>query len=164
MDMFELDSTKRTFGVLIVDDEDYVRSILQVALRHEGHTVWLAGDSREAFDLYRRHHESIDVVLMDVRMPGRDGPQTLAALQNLNPHIRCCFMSGNLGTYTEERLFDLGAVAIIPKPFHLDGLSQVLRNAILDDRQAAIANRQRDSAEANRQRDSAEKGVGSLFA
>jgi DNA-binding NtrC family response regulator len=135
MDMFELDSTKRTFGILIVDDEAHVRSILQVALRHEGHTVWLAGDSREALDLYRRHHESIDVVLMDVRMPGRDGPQTLAALQNLNPQVRCCFMSGSLGAYTEEGLFDLGAVAIVPKPFHLDELGQVLRNALLHNHQ-----------------------------
>jgi len=144
MDMIELGPTKRTFGVLIVDDEAYVRWMLQVALRQEGHTVWLAGDSREAIDLYRDHRDTIDVVLMDVRMPGRDGPQTLAALQHFNPQIRCCFMSGSLGAYTEERLFDLGAAAIIPKPFPLDNLSQVLRDAIVDDRAAATANRCRE--------------------
>jgi CheY-like chemotaxis protein len=47
--------------------------------------VWLAAGGQEALDLYQRHREAIDVVLLDVRMPGLDGPQTLAALRALNP-------------------------------------------------------------------------------
>ena len=63
---------------------------------------------------------------MDVRMPGLDGPQTLAALQEINPEIRCCFMSGHLGHYTEWTLCNLGAAAIFGKPFHLTEVAELL--------------------------------------
>ena len=65
--------------------------------------------------------------MLDVLMPGLDGPRTLAALQELNPQIRCCFMSGDLGSYTEDRLQSLGAVAVLQKPFRLAEVAEVLR-------------------------------------
>jgi CheY-like chemotaxis protein len=66
------------------------------------------------------------VVLLDVRMPELDGPGTLAALQTLDPQVRCCFMSGYLGGYTEERLLSLGAAAVLPKPFQLANTVRLL--------------------------------------
>ena len=133
--------TPRAYGILIVDDEPGVRGVLKVAMSEQGFSVWLAASGPEALDLYRRIHEAIDVVLMDVRMPGLDGPETLAALQNLDPQVRCCFMSGELGKYTEERLLDMGALAIIPKPFQLEEVNRVLRDKAFHDRQAILANR-----------------------
>jgi CheY-like chemotaxis protein len=118
--------TPPKYSVLIVDDEPAVRGMLGVGLRTHGFAVWLAADGREALDLYRRHRLAIDVVLLDVRMPGQDGPQTLAALQELNPLIRCCFMSGDLGGYTAERLRHFGAATVIQKPFRLAVLAQLL--------------------------------------
>ena len=59
-------------------------------------------------------------------MPGRDGPQTLAALQQLQPRIRCCFMSGDTGGYTDKDLHEMGAAAVLCKPFRLAEISQVL--------------------------------------
>ncbi len=91
-----------------------------------GQHVRAAADGQEALDLYRRHRETIDVVLLDVRMPGLDGPRTLAALQELNPRVRCCFMSGNPGTCTEKGLRRLGAASVLPKPFGLDDAALVL--------------------------------------
>jgi CheY-like chemotaxis protein len=119
-------ATPRKCGILVVDDEAGVRGVLNLGMRRQGFAVWVAADGQEALDLYRRHHETIDVVLMDVRMPGLDGPQTLAALQELNPQIRCCFMSGDLGNYTAERLQILGAAAVLRKPFHLAEVARVL--------------------------------------
>jgi CheY-like chemotaxis protein len=107
------------YGILVVDDEACMRDILAIALRQQGFAVWPAGNGHEALDLYRRHGAAIDVVLMDVRMPGLDGPETLAALQQFDPDVRCCFMSGDLGTYSEVQLADLGAEAVIGKPFAL---------------------------------------------
>jgi DNA-binding response OmpR family regulator len=57
------------------------------------------------------------VVLLDVVMPGLDGPHTLAALQKLCPTVRCCFMTGSPTPYTEEGLLELGAVRVFRKPF-----------------------------------------------
>jgi CheY-like chemotaxis protein len=107
-------------GVLVVDDEHLVRIMVQLALERNGFDVWLASNGREAIQLYRRHRDRIDVVLLDVRMPGQDGPQTLDALRELNPQVIACFMSGDSGTYLPEELRQRGAAYIIAKPFHLD--------------------------------------------
>ena len=116
----------RPYGVLIADDEEDVRDVLHDRLRKEGFSVWLATDGREALDLYRDHHQKIDVALLDVCMPGLDGPQTLAALQQLAPQIRCCFMSGYLGNHIEKDLCGAGAARVFAKPFRLDEVANVL--------------------------------------
>jgi CheY-like chemotaxis protein len=116
----------RKYGILVADDNDGVRRVLNASLRRRGFEVWLAADGPETLDLYWRYRALIDLVLLDVRMPKLDGPRTLAALQQVNPGIRCCFMSGNLGDYTKESLYDLGAAALFEKPFLVAGADQVL--------------------------------------
>jgi two-component system cell cycle sensor histidine kinase/response regulator CckA len=117
----------RQYGVLVVDDEASIRRLLSVGMQQRGFAVWLAASGQEALDLYRRHHQAIDLVLIDVCMQGMDGPQTLAALQELNPQIRCCFMSGHAAWYTEESLHKWSGVAVLRKPFRLAEVAQVLR-------------------------------------
>jgi CheY-like chemotaxis protein len=118
--------TAKQYGILVVDDEEAVRNVLGSGLRQSGFAVWLAANGPEALDLYWRHREGIDLVLLDVRMHGLDGPRTLAALKELNPRIRCCFMSGDLGNNTEEKLYNLGAAAVLSKPFRLAEVAQTL--------------------------------------
>src|SRR5262249_54800945 len=72
-------------GVLVVDDETAVLSVLAARLRIEGFKVWLAGHGHQALELYRRNPNEIAVVLLDVLMPGMDGPHTLIALQKICP-------------------------------------------------------------------------------
>jgi CheY-like chemotaxis protein len=114
-------------GVLVVDDEHFVRSILQLGLARSGFNVWLASNGQEAVDLYREHRADIGVVLLDVRMPGLDGPATLDALRHLNPDVLACFMSGDMGNYEPEDLRRGGPACAIAKPFHLDDLANILR-------------------------------------
>jgi DNA-binding response OmpR family regulator len=123
----EVLATPRPYGVLIADDEADVREVLHDELRREGFSVWLAADGQKALELYRNHRETIDVALLDVCMPGLDGPRTLAALQEITPEVRCCFMSGHLGDYIETKLCGLGAVRVFAKPFRLDEVTTVLR-------------------------------------
>jgi CheY-like chemotaxis protein len=113
-------------GVLVVDDEHLVRSMLQLGLERDGFNVWSAASGREAIRLYRSHGKSIDVVLLDVRMPGLDGVETLQLLRELNPQVRACFMTGDTGAYRPEELRQRGAPVLV-KPFHLDQLAIVLR-------------------------------------
>jgi len=114
-------------GVLVVDDEHLVRIMVQLGLERNGFDVWLASNGREAINLYRAHREDIAVVLLDVRMPGLDGPQTLDALRGLNPEVLACVMSGNTGDYEPEELLQRGAAYVITKPFLLDDLAKILR-------------------------------------
>jgi CheY-like chemotaxis protein len=114
-------------GVLVVDDEHLVRIMLQLGLERDGFDVWLASNGREAIELYRKEGENIAVVVLDVRMPGLDGPATLDVLRELNPGVRVCFISGDLGDYKPEALLQRGAAYVLTKPFHLNQLAHVLR-------------------------------------
>jgi CheY-like chemotaxis protein len=113
-------------GVLVVDDEHLVRVMLQLSLERSGFDVWLACNGREAIHLYRTHRDHVSVVLLDVRMPGLDGPATLDALRDLNPDVRVCFMSGDTGAYEPEALRKRGAAHVIAKPFRLEELAKAL--------------------------------------
>ena len=114
-------------SVLVVDDDPGVRRLLDRALPLYGFRVRLAASGPEALDLFEAHRHDIDLVLLDVRMPQLDGPATLAALSQLDPGVRCVFMSGQPGDYTEDDLRERGAQALVPKPFKLDELGTRLR-------------------------------------
>jgi CheY-like chemotaxis protein len=116
----------RAYGILVVDDEPCVRGVLSAVLRQRGFAVWVAADGLQAIELYWRHRPAIDVVLLDVRMPMPDGPQTLGALREIDAQVRCCFMSGELGKYSAEALYEAGATAIFTKPLPLAEVAQTL--------------------------------------
>src|SRR5437868_6822696 len=118
-------------GLLVVDDEDMIRSLLETGLRAHGFQVWAAPTGVEGVALYQRQTADIALALLDVHMPGLDGPETARALRALNPALPVLFMSGNIGDYTEEELLSLG-VALIPKPFVLDEVAHVLRRCLPD--------------------------------
>lgn len=114
-------------GVLVVDDDRLVRLMVQLGLERNGFEVLLARDGREAIELYGEQQESIAVLLLDVRMPGLDGPATLDALRAINPDVPVCFMTGDGGGYEPEELIQRGAAYVIGKPFLLDHLADILR-------------------------------------
>lgn len=122
--------TVRPCGVLVIDDTEVVRSVLEIGLGASGFTVWSAAGGRAGVILYLAHRRAIDVVLLDVNMPGWDGPATLAAIRALDPDVPCCFMSGDMWPYTEEDLLNFGAEAVFQKPFRLvELLGQLARLA-----------------------------------
>jgi CheY-like chemotaxis protein len=114
-------------GVLVVDDMALILTLLKFELESRGFAVWLAVDGDDALDLYRRHGSNIDLVLLDVQMPGMDGPHTLEALQRLNPDVVACFMAESVGSYTEEDLLGRGAAWIFAKPFRPGEVADLLQ-------------------------------------
>src|SRR5262245_26631150 len=129
-------SNSRT--ILVVDDHDGIRQMLQTALRTLNFEVHIAANGAQAIELFSR--EAIDLVLMDVLMPVMDGPQILAALQKIRPDVRCCFMSGDSGRYTTEELLERGAACVIEKPFRLADLRRAME-AAMEKKGAADASR-----------------------
>ena len=79
----QLANDRRRRAVLVVDDEPAIRDVLQTHLRHEGFRVWTAASGEEALDHCCDHSDEIAVILLDVRMPGLDGPQTLDGIREL---------------------------------------------------------------------------------
>jgi CheY-like chemotaxis protein len=104
--------------------------MLRLGLERHGFHVRPAGNGAEAIDLYRKHAADIAVVLLDVRMPGLDGPQTLDALRLMNPDVVACFMSGHTGIYEPEELLRRGARHVFAKPFLLDELARTLHSLV----------------------------------
>ena len=89
-------------GILIVDNSPEIRDLLEKLLPRHGLNVWTARDCLQAVDIYWHAHSQIQLVVLEADMPGIDGPQTLLALRGIKPNVRCCFMSGDLGRYTER--------------------------------------------------------------
>jgi len=126
-----LAATSRRPGILIVDDLGLILSLLKLELEPRGFGVWLGMDGEDAIELYRKHGPQIDVVLLDVRMLGLDGLQTLAALQEMDPEVLACFMTGDSSTYTEAELLARGAAQVFVKPFYPSDIADSLQ-ALLD--------------------------------
>jgi CheY-like chemotaxis protein len=116
--------------VLIVDDVALVREVLRAGLRCHGFAVRQAGDGQEAVELYRREHDTIAIVLLDVQMPGLDGPAVLAALRVIQPSIRAFFMTGDPGRYGEEGLLATGARRVFAKPLDISMVVAELRRSL----------------------------------
>jgi CheY-like chemotaxis protein len=113
-------------GILVVDDDSDVLTVLNSMLGVSGFRVWPCANGQKAFDLYRQHHADIAAVLLDVRMPGWDGVQTLSAIRVLNPAVRFCFMTGDPGCYAQEELAALGSAVVLKKPFDFEEVFRVL--------------------------------------
>jgi CheY-like chemotaxis protein len=119
--------------VLVVDDDDGMRKLLEVALTRHGFRVRVTADGHEAVQLYERHKDEIDAVVLDVRMPIYDGPKTLADLQRVNPQVRAVFVTGFPGEHSMEDLLARGAAGVFQKPFSLLDLVAFLRKLITPD-------------------------------
>src|SRR6266404_9685114 len=76
--------------ILVVDDDAGIRNFLKVGLPQFGFQVLAVADGEEAVRLYEINRDSIQGVLLDIRMPGLDGPQTLLAMQQIAPDVPCC--------------------------------------------------------------------------
>jgi len=119
-------------GVLVVDDDPGIRGLLTTALPRHGCAVWCACSGQAAVQVYEQNRAAIGVVLLDVQMPGLDGPQTLDALRAVDPGVRAVFMTGDAGHYTQDDLTRRG-VAVLRKPFAcLADLAETLRRVAAD--------------------------------
>ena len=117
-------------SVLIVDDDRAVLRLFALVLQRAGFAVWTAASGREAVDIYRQDPAQIGLVLLDVRTPDQDGPDTLAALRAINPTVRCCFITGESSGPTDADLLSKGALAVLKKPVSHDDLTLTLRKLL----------------------------------
>jgi DNA-binding NtrC family response regulator len=113
-------------SILIVDDDTMLLNLLQLVLRQRGFVVYSASSGEEALALYRHHHASTELALLDVCMPGLDGVGTLAELRRVQPGLRACFMSGHTGLYGPDELRASGMLRFFDKPFSIHQLADEL--------------------------------------
>ncbi len=116
--------------VLLVEDEDPVRSFAARALRLRGYTVVEAGSGEEALDILRDADFHVDIMLSDVIMPGLDGPAWVREAIRSRPDAKVIFMSG----YAEDAFVGgdggIPNAAFLSKPFTLNELTQRVKDAL----------------------------------
>ncbi|HXF94696.1 MAG TPA: PAS domain S-box protein [Gemmatimonadales bacterium] len=103
--------------ILLVEDEESVRSVARGMLRRQGYTVLEAADARQAMELAERHAGPIHLLIADVVMPEIGGREVAARITALRPEVRVLYVSG----YTEDAIAHYGvldpAAAFLEKPF-----------------------------------------------
>jgi two-component system cell cycle sensor histidine kinase/response regulator CckA len=103
-----------------VDDEELVRNILLHALHAESCEILTAASGPEALELCEGRAQPIHLAILDIVMPGMNGPELLACLRDLYPKIRVLFMSG----YPKSEAFEIAHLSkeegyFLAKPFNL---------------------------------------------
>lgn len=83
-----------TATILLVEDEDAVRTIVGTVLRRSGYRVLEAASPAAALDVFRQHGASIDLLITDVVMPGTSGPALAESLMTTRPDLRVLLISG----------------------------------------------------------------------
>ena len=116
--------------VLVVDDEEGVRSVAEALLRSMGFEVILAQDGLEALTRFKEGQGRIRVVLMDLTMPHMDGTETFRELRRLDPQCRVVLTSGYNEQDAIQDFLGKGLVAFVQKPFQRGDLMLAMRKAL----------------------------------
>ncbi len=117
-----------TRRVLVVDDEELVRSMLGRYLERKGFLVQMASDGFQALDLFRESY--FDLVLSDVRMPGLDGLKLLRAIKDINPRVPVVLISGYGDVETVVAALKAGAENFLVKPMKMEELAKVMEQSL----------------------------------
>jgi len=115
--------------ILLVEDEDTVRKVIERLLVKLGYGVVAASDAEEAIDLFDELDEVVDLVLTDVVMPGLTGVEMARVLRRRRPDVKFLFTSG----YTSKELGGSPQAPpepFLPKPFSMEELSRSVREAL----------------------------------
>jgi two-component system, cell cycle sensor histidine kinase and response regulator CckA len=108
--------------ILLVEDEDGLRSLNARGLRSRGYTVLEASNGIEALDILVENDGAVDLVVSDVVMPEMDGPTLLKAMRGRNPDLKIIFVSGYAEDAFARSLPENQQFAFLPKPFTLSQL------------------------------------------
>lgn len=123
---------KGTGTILLVDDEEMVLEVGERFLKVMGYQVLTAREGREAIEIYKKHRETIDLVLLDIIMPNMKGGEVFDRLKEINPDIKVLLSSGYSIDGEASHILERGCCGFIQKPFNMNQLSQsigtILRN------------------------------------
>jgi two-component system, cell cycle sensor histidine kinase and response regulator CckA len=119
-----------TGTVLLVEDEEAVRSFAARALATRGYRVLEAGSGVQALEVMEREGGAVDLVVSDVVMPEMDGPTLLKRLRERNPELKIIFISGYAEEAFKNNLDAREKFSFLPKPFSLKKLAAAVKDAL----------------------------------
>jgi two-component system, cell cycle sensor histidine kinase and response regulator CckA len=116
--------------ILIVDDEESMQELGRELLEEEGFDVLIAGNGMDALGIYRKRFGEIDLVILDLVMPGMDGGQTYLELKKVNPSLKAVFCTGYMPDQVISALLEEEKLIAIQKPFNPDLFVHTVRHLL----------------------------------
>ena len=125
--------TSRSYSrgtILLVEDEAFVRNVTSEVLRSFGYSVVAACNAEEAMFAFRKHQDSIGLVLTDVVMPGSNGRRLVHELKKISPDLEVIVTSGYPQGFTPEDQAAARSVHYLPKPYSVLSLMQKISEVL----------------------------------
>jgi two-component system cell cycle sensor histidine kinase/response regulator CckA len=119
-----------TETILLVDDEKMVLEVSKEMLESLGYRVYAAGSGQEALAVYMEKREEIDLVILDMIMPGISGGETFDRLREIHPPLRVLLSSGYSINGQAQEILNRGCNGFIQKPFQLEKFSTKVREVL----------------------------------
>lgn len=116
--------------VLVIDDEEMIRSVTQRVLKRLGYQVLLSDDGIHGLEVFEAHADSISCVLLDLTMPRMNGEETFRAIQRIRPDTQVILMSGFTEEDATRQIGAKGLAGFLQKPFTINELNEKI-NAIM---------------------------------
>ena len=116
--------------VLVVDDERPIRNLVRRVLTRAGYEVILAKDGDAALRAFEEHADLIDLVLLDMTMPGMDGREVFQLLQEIRPGVRVLLSSGFNEREVTREFAQTSLAGFLKKPYTVPGLVNKVREVL----------------------------------
>ena len=113
--------------VLVIDDEESIRTLLRISLIHKGYDVTTAEDGEKGLRAFERQRHPI--VITDIKMPGMDGLQVLSKIRRIDPDTRVIVITGHGDMQSAIESLKLEASDFINKPIKEEALTVALKRA-----------------------------------
>jgi len=119
-----------TESILVVDDEPHIRTVLKSILGFLGYRVLLASDGLEALEIMRLRGDEIDLILLDIIMPGMGGDVAFKNIKNIHPEVKVIVSTGYADDEILSELLRQGADYLVRKPYFAGTIAGVIRNVL----------------------------------
>lgn len=124
------DQTKAA-TILIADDEKMILDLAKIVLARAGHTVLTAKNGIEAEELFRAYKDSIDLLILDLCMPQKNGLETLKEVRKIAPNLKVLISTGFAEEQMEKDCAALGILGVLRKPYRPQDLLELIKKLVL---------------------------------
>ena len=118
-------------NIVVVEDEEHLSYSIKFNLEEEGYRVTTASDGSAALRVIRDSKQQVDLVILDIMLPGMSGYKVCEALRDEGNHVPVLLLSARTLPEDRSRGFDVGANQYLSKPFELDELLSRVKNLLL---------------------------------
>ena len=116
--------------ILLVDDDSAINDFASQTLRKFGYTVLAAFSGEEALNIYSNHSGKIDIVILDIGMPGMGGHKCMREMLQIDPNARVIIASGYAADVQIQQTLKAGAAGYLSKPYRINDMLKAIRTAL----------------------------------